>query len=109
MKVKKTVAALCLAAIMATSVGASAEGLFGFWISRDPLNSEGAPDSWKHGVENNTVYSRHLSQFSETSYAMVYSGNSGVAIDWKYLGWADARMSLLGSYHEEFWAPSIKN
>lgn len=109
MKVKKTVAALCLAAIMATSVGASAEGLFGFWQSRTPTAKEGGSRRWSHGVSGNTVYSYYESPWSQTSYAMVLFINNGACIDWKDLG--QARAQGTASYfdsREEYWAPAYK-
>ncbi len=56
MKVKKTVAAVCLAAIMATSVGAAAE-------ARDyaPLQNEG---TWSHGCGKNEAGDRIYSEFT---------------------------------------------
>lgn len=109
MKVKKTVAALCLAAIMATSVGASAEGKFGFWQDRDPYTNEGGSEKWSHGVSGKTVYSYYQSPWSEKSYAMVLFNNNGACIDWKYN--AQARAEGTAAYgisdHEEYWAPAI--
>lgn len=110
MKVKQTVAAVCLAAIMATSVGASAGGLFGYWQTRTPRSVEGGPKAWSHGVNGRTVYSYYQSPWSETSAAMVYYNEGGVMIDWKY----NARAKAIGdankkiSYHEEFWGPEFK-
>ena len=48
MKVKQTVAAVCLAAIMATSVGAAAQPKY----DRNPTSSEGV---WSHSYGNNDV------------------------------------------------------
>ena len=53
MKVKQKVAALCLAAVVATSVGASAGGVYGHWQTRTPNNSaEGGAAAWSHGLKD---------------------------------------------------------
>lgn len=65
MKIKQTVAAVCLAAIMATSVGAAAEAR-----TREPSHSEGV---WDHGVESDGskyVYSKYKSNIKRFSWAM---------------------------------------
>lgn len=49
MKVKQTVAALCMATIMATSVCANA---YGSWQSSRPNDSVGA---WEHGSQGSYV------------------------------------------------------
>ncbi len=115
MKVKQTVAAVCLAAIMATSVCASAGSgsapLFGYWQTRSPLHNEVTKEKWEHGLKDNrrTVYSYFQSPWSEKSAAMVYFNEAGCCIDWKY----NARAKAIGksdkkiSYHEEFWAPAL--
>lgn len=53
MKVKKTVAALCLAAIMATSVGASA---YTDWKDTRPKSGEG---SWDRDHNGEKIYSTY--------------------------------------------------
>ena len=74
MKVKQTVAALCMAAIMATSVCASA---YGSWQSSKPNSKVGA---WEHGSQGSYVGAKIYSYFypaKSDAYAGAYvQGNS---------------------------------
>jgi hypothetical protein len=106
MKVKKKVAALCLAAVVATSVGASAGGVYGHWQTRTPNSAEGGAAAWSHGLkdEKKTVYSYYRSAWSEMSAAMVFYNVSGVRVDSNINARAEAiynSESKLSS-HEEF-------
>ena len=66
MKIKQTVAAVCLAAIMATSVGAAAEAR-----TREPSHSEGV---WDHGVESGCSYSYFQSKTQNWSWSCAANG-----------------------------------
>ena len=111
MKVKQTVAAVCLAAIMATSVGASAGGAIGHWQTRTPRYVEGGATAWSHGLKDRgrTVYSFYQSAWSELSAAMVFYNVGGCKIDSNKRG-KQARALYTGSIssHEEFWFPEYK-
>ena len=115
MKVKQTVAALCLAAIMATSVGAAAE-------ARDyaPLQNEG---TWSHGCGDNKAGDRIYSEFESKmnpykswAYAVndklngrdvtvAYGAGKATSEIWQvdYRTWYQFLVGIPSLYHHEWW------
>lgn len=98
MKVKQTVAALCLAAVMATSVGAAAVHTW------PPLHSEG---KWSHGVKNSIIYSDFQSLIHNWSWACVQDSNNKTVDNWvHYPNQAHAETKKTGGIfgsHREYW------
>lgn len=94
MKVKQTVAAVCLAAIVATSIGASA---YGAWSSSNPNSKVGA---WDHGAEGNWVGAKIYSYFYPAEYGTsgAYAqANSGEA-DYR---WEKDRVTAIATIKQD--------
>lgn len=97
MKVKKTVAALCLAAIMATSVGAAAYPA----KETPPAHSEG---KWEHGFASTYSYSYFKSYICRWSWSYAQVGAGGVDTYAKYPQTAKSETECGVDWgHREYW------